>query len=103
MPILKSAIKKLRRDKKKEKENDSFRLSMEKAVKKAKKVKSQKAASDAFSIVDKAVKKNLIHKNKAKRIKSAISKVLPQKQSATKSTVKPKASRPAAKTATRKK
>lgn len=80
MPILKSAIKKLRRDKKKEKENNSFMLVTEKAVKNAKKVKSEKAVSGAFSLVDKAVKKHLIHKNKANRIKSSISKTLPQKQ-----------------------
>lgn len=79
MPVIKSAIKKLRRDKKQEKENNLFRASVEKAVKEATKNPTQKAASAAFSFVDKAVKKNLIHKNKAARIKSKISTLLPKK------------------------
>jgi len=79
MPVIKSAIKKLRRDKKQEKENNLFRASVEKAVKEATKSPTQKAAGAAFSLVDKAVKKNLLHKNKAARIKSKISLLLPKK------------------------
>jgi small subunit ribosomal protein S20 len=79
MPILKSAIKKLRRDKKKEKENDLFRHEVEKAVKVAKKTKNKKSVSEAFSIVDKAIKKGLLHKNKGSRIKSSLGKTSIQK------------------------
>lgn len=75
MPVIKSAIKKLRRDRKREKENDAFRHSLDRAIRLAKKSKSAKAVSDAVSIVDRAVKKNVIHKNRAARIKSSLSKL----------------------------
>lgn len=73
MPVIKSAIKKLRRDKKREKENAEFMLGLEKALKAAKKTKGAKEISHAFSLADKAVKKHLIHKNKAARLKSSLS------------------------------
>lgn len=79
MPVIKSAIKKLRHDKKKGKENNLFSISVEKAVKDAVKTPGQKTASLAFSLIDKAVKKNLIHKNKGARMKSKISYLLPKK------------------------
>lgn len=74
MPVIKSAIKKLRQDKKSEKENDAFRNMLDKAVKTAKKERTEKAISHAFSLADKAAKKHLIHANKAARIKSALVK-----------------------------
>lgn len=73
MPVIKSAIKKLRRDKKREKENAEFMLNLEKALKAAKKTKGAKDISHAFSLADKAVKKHLVHKNKAARLKSSLS------------------------------
>lgn len=82
MPVIKSAIKKLRRDKKVEKVNDAFRATLEKVVKEAEKKPVQKTVDAAFSILDKAVKKQIIHKNKAARIKSKLSKLLPKKAAA---------------------
>lgn len=70
MPVIKSAIKKLRRDKKLERENDAFRGTLEHAIKTAQKSRAKKDVSFAFSMIDKAVKKHLIHKNKAARLKS---------------------------------
>ncbi|HMS22323.1 MAG TPA: 30S ribosomal protein S20 [Candidatus Levybacteria bacterium] len=72
MPVIKSAIKKLRRDKKVAIENELFRNKLETVVRAAKKSKSDKDISSAFSVIDKAVKKHLIHKNKGSRIKSAL-------------------------------
>ncbi|MBP6913163.1 MAG: 30S ribosomal protein S20 [Candidatus Levybacteria bacterium] len=72
MPVIKSAIKKLRRDKKVAIENGLFRNKLETAIRVAKKSKSDKDISSAFSVIDKAVKKHLIHKNKGSRIKSAL-------------------------------
>ena len=91
MPVIKSAIKKLRRDKKREKENDWFRRKLDMAVRIAKKQKSAKTTASAFSIVDRAVKKNLMHKNRAARIKSSLAK-LARPQGTSKA--KPKASSP---------
>ncbi len=75
MPVIKSAIKKLRKDRKRERENDAFRNELDKTVKEAKKLKTSKAVSSASSILDRAVKKNLLHKNRAARIKSSLAKL----------------------------
>jgi small subunit ribosomal protein S20 len=87
VPVIKSAIKKLRRDRKREKDNDQFRSELEHAIKLAKKQKSQAAVTKAVSLIDKSVKKNLMHKNKAARVKSSISK-LHKPTSAAKKTTK---------------
>lgn len=75
MPVIKSAIKKLRQDKKREKQNDSLRSLLKESVRNAKKKKTGKAVSEAIAIIDKASKKNIIHENKAGRVKSALSKI----------------------------
>jgi small subunit ribosomal protein S20 len=75
MPVIKSAIKKLRQDKKREKQNNSLRDSVKTVVRLAKKSKSGKAIAKAMATVDKAAKNNIIHKNKAARLKSTLSKI----------------------------
>lgn len=75
MPVIKSAIKKARRDKKVEKINDDFRVELQSVIKKAKKIKTAQAVSKAFSLIDKGVKRNIIHKNKAARLKSTFSRL----------------------------
>lgn len=87
MPVIKSAIKKLRQDRKHEAQNDILRASLKMSVRAAKKSKSGKSVSKAMSIVDKAAKNNLIHKNKASRMKVTLSKLA--KPSSLKSAVKP--------------
>jgi small subunit ribosomal protein S20 len=74
MPVIKSAIKKLRRDKKREKINDAFRKKLEKSVKDANKKKTASSVTAAVSLIDRAVKNNIIHKNRAARLKSSLSK-----------------------------
>lgn len=86
MPVIKSAIKKLRRDKKAEQANDDFRKMLDRALRDAKKTKSAKAVNSAVSIVDKAVKKHLMHKNRAARLKSSLSKLAKPVKSAAKGT-----------------
>ncbi len=73
MPIIKSAKKKLRQDKKRSELNNSYRNRFKKAVKEFQAKPSVKALSEAFSLIDKAAKKNIIHKNKASRLKSGLS------------------------------
>ena len=75
MPVIKSAIKKLRQDKKREKRNNDLRDSVKNAIRLAKKSKSGKTIAKAISTVDKAAKKNIIHKNKAAKLKSTLSKI----------------------------
>lgn len=75
MPVIKSAKKKLRQDRKREKLNNILRNSLKKALKEADKSKNSEKIRKAVSFVDKSVKKGLMHKNKAARIKSRLSKL----------------------------
>ncbi len=74
MPVIKSAIKKLRHDQKREAHNDVVRKTVKDSVKRATKKKTPSEVKKAISLVDKAVKANLMHKNKAARIKSRLTK-----------------------------
>lgn len=75
MPVIKSAIKKLRADKKRTAHNNVLRASLEQAIKKAKKeTRDFKVIMAAQSAIDKAVKNNLLHENKAARLKAKLSK-----------------------------
>jgi len=76
MPVIKSAKKKLKADRKRASANRKIRSLVEVAIKKTEKTLSQKSIQNAFSVVDKAVKNKIIHKNKASRIKSRLSKLL---------------------------
>lgn len=78
MPVTKTARRALRSSKRKEAINKQIRGSLEAAIRIAKKKKGMKNISAAISLVDRAAKKNLIHKNKAARIKSTLSKLLPR-------------------------
>lgn len=76
MPIIKSAKKKLRQDKKREKANKLVKTSFKNAIKDAQKAKTSEKVIKAIKLVDKAVKARVIHKNKAARIKSGLSKLV---------------------------
>ena len=81
MPIIRSAIKKVRKDKGRTTRNKKRADALKILIKKAKASKSVKDIQAVFSALDKAVKVNLIHKNKAARLKSRLSKLLPVKKS----------------------
>lgn len=89
MPVIKSAKKKLRQDKKREKTNKILRTAFRDAVKKARKSKTSENIIKAIKLTDKAVKKRLIHKNKAARIKSSLSKLITKSSSKAKPVVNP--------------
>lgn len=76
MPLIKSAIKKVRKDKNRTKKNAIYINAYKNAVKKFKKGKGdlKKLASEAYSQIDKAVKRGVVHKNKGNRLKEGISK-----------------------------
>src|SRR5579872_7173083 len=76
MPVIKSAKKKLRQDKKREKRNSVVAEVLKQALKKAKKSPTAESVRLATQATDKAVKYHLMHKNKAARVKSALSKLL---------------------------
>jgi len=89
MPITKSAIKKARKDKVRTVRNKIKISAFKKLVKATRKDPSLKNLSATFSALDKAAKIHLIHKNKAARLKSRLSKYssqpVPKSKSAPKS------------------
>lgn len=74
MPVTKQARKKLRKDKKREKKNDALKAEYKNALKKAKKSPTAKNVTEATKVIDKAAGKNVIHANKAARLKSRLTK-----------------------------
>lgn len=74
MPIIKSAIKKVRKDKVRTNRNKKRADALKDLIKKVRTTKSAKDLQAAFSTLDKAAKVKLIHPNKAARLKSRLSK-----------------------------
>lgn len=75
MPLLRHAKKKLRQDKKRTSRNRRVKTTYKELIKKAATEKTTQSLSLAFSAIDKAEKHNLLHKNKAARMKSSLSKI----------------------------
>lgn len=92
MPNTKSARKSLRVGIRRNVENKKVKLNIRQVVKKA----SAETLSEVFKVLDKAAKNNVIHKNKASRLKSRIS------QSVSKEDVKAETPKKTAKTTTKK-
>lgn len=80
MPIIKSAKKKLRQDKKRRQRNLKDINDYKEAVKAVKKEKDLKKLEElvrkAYTKLDKAAKKKIIHKNKAARLKRLVITIL---------------------------
>ncbi len=74
MPIIKSAIKKVRKDKTRTARNKKRALDLKSLIKKVRNSKTDKTLQAVFSALDKAAKVKLIHPNKAARLKSRLSK-----------------------------
>jgi small subunit ribosomal protein S20 len=85
MPIIKSARKKLRQDKKRTAENTQYEKEIKEAIRAVKKGGKDVVGlvKRAYSKIDKAAKRNIIHKNKANRLKSEISKLISHKKNKT--------------------
>lgn len=83
MPIIKAAIKHLRQSEKRRKVNRALKEKVKSAIKEMVKLsrdkkydEMQKKLSSAYSIIDKAAKCHIIHKNNASRKKSRIAHLL---------------------------
>jgi small subunit ribosomal protein S20 len=74
MPLTKSAIKKLRSDKKKAGFNRATKTKAKNAIDNFKSLLTLDSLSKAFSAVDKAAKKGVLKGGKADRIKARLSK-----------------------------
>jgi small subunit ribosomal protein S20 len=93
MPIIKSAIKKMRQDKKRTARNLITKDRFKAAVRAFKKNPTEKNLAIAYRFLDRAAKKNVIHRNKAARLKSRMAKLL--KKGAPAETKKPAAKKKA--------
>ncbi len=83
MPNLKTSIKDLRQNKKRKTVNDRLRNRIKRAVKKQNTLinegeieRATKNIKNAYKVLDKAARKNVIKKGKADRIKSRLTKNL---------------------------
>lgn len=76
MPVTKTAKRALRVSKRKASLNAKERSQLEIAIRAAQKSKKSAEVIKASSLADRAAKKNIIHKNKASRLKSSLSKLL---------------------------
>lgn len=74
MPISSSAKKSLRKALKNNKENVSFKNKLRTIVKNFLASPTAEGLKEVYSVLDKAVKKNLFHKNKTARLKANYSK-----------------------------
>lgn len=81
MPIIKSAKKALRQSKRRKERNVVYKTKIHKSKKAIEKdlitkdlEKAKNELTSFYKVVDKASKKNVIHKNKANRIKSRLAK-----------------------------
>ncbi len=82
MPLIKSAKKALRRSQVLQDRNLNFKIAMKKAVKEVKKAtvagepkaKVGELVQKAYSAIDKAQRRNILHKNAAARKKSRLTK-----------------------------
>lgn len=81
IPTIRSAAKRLRQNKKRRRRNDRRKKAIKEAVKETNehisngdKEKAEATLAELKKAVDKAVAKNVIHKNKGARIKSKITR-----------------------------
>lgn len=80
MPQTTGAIRKLRADKKKSAINLKIKKALKEAVLLMRKKPTEKNLKQLFIRVDRAVKKNVIHDNKASRLKSRLSLLVNKKR-----------------------
>lgn len=86
MPIIKGAKKALRQTKKRTAQNSKKKSILKRQLTKFTKKPSAKEIDSLYSLIDKLAKRNIIHKNKAGRIKSRLAKIVPLKKIKEKST-----------------
>lgn len=80
MPITKSAIKKIRVDKKRQEVNKRVRTRALKIIKSFRNSPKIKDLPKLFSAIDRAAKKNIFHKRKADRLKARLNKLVDKKK-----------------------
>jgi small subunit ribosomal protein S20 len=79
MPVTKQAIKKVRADRRKAIYNLKVKKTLKAAVSAFRKKPTKAGLVAVYRIVDRAAKTNVIHKNKASRLKSRLSRLISSK------------------------
>ncbi len=80
MPIIKSAIKKLRADRKRQAVNKAVKSKAINLISLFRKEAKSEGLSGVFSAIDRAAKKRVFHPRKADRLKSRLAKLLSNKK-----------------------
>ena len=80
MPVIKQAIKKVRQDKRKTLINLKVKKAFQEAVRAFRKNPTKEGLAKVYRALDRAAKTNVIHKNKASRLKSRLSRLVPSKK-----------------------
>ena len=80
MPVIQSAKKALRRDRRRAIINKEIKIKIKEILKSTRKNPNKKNLDLSFKILDRAAKKKIIHQNKASRLKSRLSKLLKTKK-----------------------
>ncbi|MDP3998435.1 MAG: 30S ribosomal protein S20 [bacterium] len=76
MPVIKSAIKKMRQDNKRRQANRLRKERVKAVIKTARRQPTDKNIRTAISLIDRLTKSDLVHRNKAARLKSQVSRLL---------------------------
>ncbi len=79
MPNIKSAIKKMKQDVERTARNTAHRESIDGVLRNAKqgvKTKKEEFVKKAYSTIDKAAKKKVIHQNRAARLKKRVTRLV---------------------------
>jgi len=76
MPVIQSAKKALRRDQRRALVNKEIKIKIKEVLKNTHKNPNKKNLETAFTVLDRAAKKKVIHQRKAIRLKSRLSKLL---------------------------
>lgn len=92
MPVTTSAKQALRKDRKRNLNNNKVRLKLREGLKEFRKTPSKEQLGRVYSLIDTAAKKNLINHNKAARLKSQMSRLVGGDSSTTAPSVKPSTS-----------
>lgn len=87
MPIIQASIKDLRKSRKHREVNKVAKNKLKDSIKEIKRLitdgkrdEAQRKLSEVVSVIDKAAKNNLLHKNNAARKKSALARLLAEKK-----------------------
>lgn len=76
MPVIQSAKKKLRQDKRRVAVNKAYREKLRLSLRAVKEKKTKAAVKQAYQAVDRATKRGIIHGNKAGRLKSQLMRLI---------------------------